>query len=63
MPLFVYVDSLKGPVPQVWHDKPVNGSGQSKKPLQSIEIPDGCEKLPLSTLSECFPYKGAPRDA
>jgi hypothetical protein len=60
---FVYVKGLRGPEPQLWHDKPTNGSGASKSPLQSTELPDSYATLSLDLLAHCYPYKGAPHVA
>lgn len=56
---FVYVHSLRGPEPQRWVEKPTNGAGVSKAPLQCIELPDTYAELPLQQLVQLYPYKGA----
>lgn len=34
MSTFVYVQGLKGPEPQVWHEKPFSAAGRPPVPLQ-----------------------------
>lgn len=58
--LFVYVSGLKGPEPQKWHGKPTNGAGVSPTSLQSIELPEHYELLPLAQLAQLYPFKGDP---
>ena len=60
---FVYVQGLKGPEPQVWHDTPFKAAGAPVTPLQSVELADIYAGLPLSQLETLYPYKGAPNVA
>lgn len=57
MLIFAYVPGLRGPEPQLWRDKPTNGAGQSKAPLQSIELPDTFADLTIGQLTTLYPYK------
>lgn len=59
---FAYVSSIKGPVPQKWHGLPTNGAGASPTPLQSIDLPDAYDDIPLDQLVKLYPYKGAPQE-
>lgn len=56
---FAYVQGLRGPEPQVWHDKPFSAAGKPRDPLQSIELPDEYGSLPIKQLEQLYPYKGA----
>lgn len=57
---FVYTQSIKGPVPQKWHNKPTNGAGASPTPLQSTELPDAYADIPIAQLVQLYPFKGDP---
>lgn len=56
---FAYVQGLKGPEPQKWHDKPTNGAGASRTPLYSVDLPDSYADIPLEQLAVLYPYHGA----
>ena len=61
---FVYVEGMRGPEAQVWHDAPKSGAGAPKKPpLQSVELPDDFAALTITQLETLYPYNGATRVA
>ncbi|GAB6995251.1 hypothetical protein JQ593_22585 [Bradyrhizobium viridifuturi] len=59
MSTFVYVQGLKGPEPQVWHEKPFSAAGRPPVPLQEHELTEKIGKLTVSELAILYPYKGA----
>jgi hypothetical protein len=59
MILFVYVQGLRGPEPQIWPERPYRATGKVEKALQEIELPDNYAELPIDQLVTLYPYQGA----
>lgn len=58
---FVYVEGMRGPTPELWHDQPKTGSGMNRgTPLQSHDLDDAFASLTLDQLTKLYPFKGAP---
>ncbi len=51
---FVWVKGLKGPVPQIWHSKPVDGGGKVKPYIFLRELQPYEENLSLDVLAEFY---------
>jgi hypothetical protein len=60
MPKFVWVQSLRGPMPQILHDQSVFGV-TGDKPLailQAHDINENEEQFSLDLLSAIYPFQG-----
>lgn len=60
MPLFVYVQSVNGPIPQIWYEEQTNGEGKPKRFLQAHKISKAECNLSMDSLMETYPYETAP---
>ena len=54
MKYFVYIDGLRGPVPQIWHDEM-----QGRKPLFLHKLSADEDRLSLDELARIYPYTGS----
>ena len=62
MPLFVWVQGVNGPAPQIWHEDQTTGEGKAKHFLQSHKISKFEAERRIVDLMEDYPY-AAPASA
>lgn len=61
MPLFVWLEGLNGPAPQIWHTDNVTGEGKEKvTPLQAHKISKFEAERRIVDLIEDYPYVAPP---
>ena len=56
MPLFVWVEGVNGPMPQVWHTEQTTGEGKVKHCLQSHKISKFEAEQHIVDLMKDYPY-------
>lgn len=56
MPLFVWVQGVNGPAPQIWHVEQTTGEGKEKPCLQSHKISKFEAEKRMTELMELYPY-------
>lgn len=56
MPLFVWIQGVNGPAPQIWHEDQKTGEGKEKPCLQSYKISKAEAERRIVDLMEAYPY-------